>query len=90
MQSSTNARLRPLLLHSALRNLIHLCALQTFDSTLEDLQSQKRSATCPQNPGESSEDGVGACSGTDGTTAEEEFAEEGGERDEAGEVEEGV
>ena len=90
MQSSTNARLRPLLLHSALRSFIHLCALQTLDSALENLHSQKRGAARPQRPGESSEDSIGACSGANRAAAEEKFTEEGSERDEAGEVEEGV
>lgn len=57
---------------------------------LEDVLDHQQRGNGPQGELEGSEDGVGTGSGADGSTAEEKLAEEDGEGDEAGEVEQNV
>lgn len=75
-------------------NLAHgarvLLVLEVLESTLEDLEGNDDGRAGPQEPAKGGEDGVSAGSGTYGATAEEEFADEDGEGDKAGEVKECV
>lgn len=74
------------------RDLAHvgLLILHGLEPTLEDLERDDNGGPGPEEPVEGGKGCVGAGGGADGATAEEQFADEDGEGDEAGEVEEGV
>jgi hypothetical protein len=77
----------PLLLsHSSLGLHINRRTLKV-ESTLEELQCENCRAASPQHPVEGCEYSVGAGCGAYGAAAEEKFAEEDGECNEAGKVE---
>jgi hypothetical protein len=72
------------------RSLARLIRLGSAEATLEDLHAQQRRRRSPQHESDGGEACVGARSGAHGTAAEEQLAEEDGEGNEAGEVEEGA